>query len=119
VTARASVVIPGHDERDSVGAAVESVLARVLPAYEIIVVDGSPDGTPPVVSALAARARRDGPNRRARAGSWSSMARNVSGRPAVSWLARLVRRIRAAAARCSALPPSSSRRGRVETCYDE
>lgn len=52
-----SVVIPAFDCERTVGPCVESVLAgTVLPAEVIVVDDGSRDGTPAVVEALAARA---------------------------------------------------------------
>jgi len=56
-----SVVIPAHDEVDSIGATVEAVTTRLrdedIP-YEVVVVDdASSDGTGDVVRAIAARDR--------------------------------------------------------------
>ena len=54
---RVSVIVPSHNHADYVGAALDSVLAQTRPADEIVVVDdGSTDGSPARLHAMAARA---------------------------------------------------------------
>ncbi|MBO1902487.1 glycosyltransferase family 2 protein [Leucobacter weissii] len=49
-----SIIIPAHNEEDTIGRCIEAALAQTLPAWEIIVVDNcSTDGTASIVTQLA------------------------------------------------------------------
>jgi glycosyltransferase involved in cell wall biosynthesis len=53
-----SVVVPAHDHRDYVAAAIDSILGQTRPADEIVVVDdGSTDGTTDVLARYGDRIR--------------------------------------------------------------